>query len=74
MTIEHAMGIAKAFEELGVKVDKVTEDCVYISVPKSSSRLDAKGNPMCGKHLARRVRDLMSNLSGGKYTVKFKTY
>lgn len=74
MNIEHAAGIAIAFEELGVKLDKVTEDCVYISVPSSSSRLSAKGEPMCGKHLARRVRDLISNLSGGKYKVKFKTY
>lgn len=65
-------GIVRGINSFGATIDKVENGCVYITVPAESDQLDADGIPMCGNHLAKRVKRLIVAYCGDKYKVLYR--
>lgn len=71
-----AKGIVLGMASMGVIIDKLENDdngiILYFSVPKTSTHINAKGEQMAGKVLARRIKETLSEL-GFKFSIcKFK--
>lgn len=59
-----------------IESDKISDDRIetlYISVPEHSYQRNAKGEEMSGRILAKRVREMFTDLGMGTIIIKWKT-
>lgn len=65
-------GMLGAWEQMGVKIKKWTDDnIVYIDVPKVVKTLPHEP-VMTGEQLVKRMQQIVDEMSGGKRVITFK--
>jgi hypothetical protein len=64
-----AKGILGAFEKIGVKIDKMENDTIFLSIPKIvHDKIDTNG-----EDVAKRIQELFTDSSGNKkLVIKYK--
>ena len=70
------IGMLIGWASFGVKLDKVDDSgrptVIYITVPEHSEEYDVNGDEMSGRHLAKRIKEILPESTNVEFIVKFK--